>query len=653
MSTKTLRKRIALATVAALGAGVLSLVSTTAANAVDNSAPGSAGPAGAAGVLNIGTQTAAANGLPVTSGTAASNASVGLLSVSDLAGGRTAGLTQTATLLSSGKLVVYTSLAGSTGANSIAAFTVTGGTFTGGTPNSGSGAPASDLGGTFNSSLTTFVTTASAAGISAVSVVPNSGATSMTVQLYTADASTASIFSNLVSAPATYGTLKGKINVSLVSASQSGTVSLTNSAIYYTTTDSAAGNASPYAGTSEATTAIPNQPGIGISAYNVNQYGVARIRDAYGAAIGSGALIQATASNGALVDIKAGSTAGVCPGTNSPTKSTAFVTSVTNVTQYCFAVSAAVSTASTTVVTITVDGTVVGTKSYTFYGKVAKVILGAAGNGKAGTASATSSANPGNSIPLSFQDSAGNVLYIGAAGMGSASYTSTVTSNTGTTGVSLSNTYLPGAANTWVGGTNETSAGLVTFKCPLATNVSGQLVLDYTNLDGTVVTSNAAPATCSGAAASFTASFDKSTYKPGDIATLTVTFKDSTGALAADNYTLNGYGSVKASAVATTLPTITASNMTAVGGTSSTNAAAVGDTPTNGVLKYKFVVGTTTGSYGAVVSYPDVQSASVTASYTIADGSTTLNDVLKGIVALIASINKQIAALAKLVTKKK
>mgnify|MGYP003350197778 CR=1 FL=1 len=43
MSTKTLRKRIALATVAALGAGVLSLVSTTAAHATANSAAGTAG----------------------------------------------------------------------------------------------------------------------------------------------------------------------------------------------------------------------------------------------------------------------------------------------------------------------------------------------------------------------------------------------------------------------------------------------------------------------------------------------------------------------------------------------------------------------------------------------------------------------------------
>jgi trimeric autotransporter adhesin len=653
MSTKTLRKRIALATVVALGAGVLSLVSTTAANASDNSAPGTAGPSAASGVLNIGTQTTAANGLPVTSSTAASNSSVGLLAVSDIAGNRTAGLTQTATLLNTGKLVVYTSTAGSS-TNSIAAITVSGGTIVGGTPNASAGtngSPVGDLGSSVNSTLTTFVTTSSVAGITAVTVVPNSGATTMTVQLYNADKSTSGIFANLLAAPATYGTLNGKITVSLVSASLSGTVSLTNSAIYYTTKDAADASASPYAGTSDATVPIANQPAIGVAAYNVTQYGVARIRDAYAASINAGSLVQATASNGALVDIHAGNTSGVCPGTNSPTKSTAFVTSVASVTQYCFAVVPSVSTSSNTVVSITVDGTLVATKSFTFYGKVAKVILGTAGNGKVSTSSATSSANPGNSIPLSFQDDAGNILAIGYSGFGSVSYTSTVTSDALTTGVSLGTIYLPGSHD-WVGGTNETAKGYLTYKCSLATNVSGQLVVDYTNLDGTVVTSNAAKANCSGAATSFTAAWDKSTYKPGDIATLTVTFKDSTGSLAADNYTLNGYGAVATSAVGATAPTITASNMTATTGTS-TNAATATDAPTNGVIKYTYIVGTTTGSYGAIVSYPAVQSANVTASYSIADGSTSLNDVLKGIVDLIASINKQIAALAKLVTKKK
>jgi len=84
------------------------------------------------------------------------------------------------------------------------------------------------------------------------------------------------------------------------------------------------------------------------------------------------------------------------------------------------------------------------------------------------------------------------------------------------------------------------------------------------------------------------------------------------------------------------------------------------DATTNGVITYKFVVGSpSTDPYNGqlVVTFGDVNANGVataqTVQYKIASGSTSLNDVLKGIVSLIASINKQIAALAKLVTKKK
>ena len=146
---------------------------------------------------------------------------------------------------------------------------------------------------------------------------------------------------------------------------------------------------------------------------------------------------------------------------------------------------------------------------------------------------------------------------------------------------------------------------------------------------------------------------------------MTVTFKDSTGALAADKYTTASTttlsGAVQASAITGisggtggTAPKVTASQLTATSGV--TTAGATTDVTTDGVLKYVFVVGTTTGAYQAIVDFGNVDSvgagAPQTVSYKIVDGSTSLNDVLKGIVSLIASINKQIAALAKLVTKK-
>jgi hypothetical protein len=132
---------------------------------------------------------------------------------------------------------------------------------------------------------------------------------------------------------------------------------------------------------------------------------------------------------------------------------------------------------------------------------------------------------------------------------------------------------------------------------------------------------------------------------------LTVTFKDKNGALAADR---------AATYTSATVPSIYGSNLTATSG-SSTTAGSTADVTTNGVITYKFIVGTTSGSYALLADFPTVDTAatnsgltqtSQTVAYSIASSGTSLNDVLKGIVSLIASINKQIAALAKLVSKK-
>jgi len=169
------------------------------------------------------------------------------------------------------------------------------------------------------------------------------------------------------------------------------------------------------------------------------------------------------------------------------------------------------------------------------------------------------------------------------------------------------------------------------------------------------------PITCSGSPDNYTAKLDKTTYKPGDIATLTVTFKDSTGALAADVYTLTGTAvtadsSAIAGSTTALTPNILGSNLTGTSGSSST-AGTTTDVTTDGVATYKFIVGSTAGSYQLLVDFPKVDAnghgATQTVPYSIADGSTSLNDVLKGIVSLIASINKQIAALAKLVAPAK
>ena len=643
MSTKTISKRVALATVVALGAGVLSLVSVSSASATNaaanpNVAPSltATNPTATAGTLNIASTLALVSSTAGTaSATTASNLSYGLLNVSDISGGLVAGTTQTATLLANGQIAVYTALAQTTSANAprqVAAFKVTGGTVSGAIATATNAYVAYGAGATVAA-----VETTAASGIGAVLVTPSAGVSSMTIQMYTGsgfaatgstwgvDGSASNAAVVAAAASPTSGTLEGQITVSIATSSVSGALSVTKSGVYYS---AGAGTAV----TSDISTPLTGQPAVGTSAWNVAQYASIVAKDAYGVAVASGVL-TATATNGAYVSLVNSATAAAVSSSSS-----AFVAGTNGAT---LTVAPSVSTASNTTVTVSYNGTVIGTKAFTFNGKVASVTLSAAGNGKVGGAST----NAGNWMVISFKDSAGTTLNIGDASQTGSYPANAVTKNAGTagTGIGLGTVTYP------VTGT----AGKVVYSCGSASNVTGTVQVDYSNIDGTVVTSNSLPVSCSGTPFSYTAAFDKASYKPGDVATLKVTFKDSSGALAADVYTLTGAAvTTDSSAIATAakVPNIIGSNLTNTSGTTTTAGSAL-DVTTNGVATYKFIVGSTAGSYQAIVSFPAVD-VGTTVAYSITDGSTSLNDVLKGIVSLIASINKQIAALAKLVTKK-
>jgi hypothetical protein len=153
---------------------------------------------------------------------------------------------------------------------------------------------------------------------------------------------------------------------------------------------------------------------------------------------------------------------------------------------------------------------------------------------------------------------------------------------------------------------------------------------------GTKVTSPAFTARCADDPYSFSASWDKATYTSGDVATLTLTFKDSKG---------NASNSVDAPGA----HTITTPLLTAV----STTGSAVKLTNASGVITYTYTVGTTAGSYAAIIEFTALDQRE-TASYKIVTGSTDIefSEVLKSVVALIASINKQIQALQKLILQR-
>jgi len=347
-------------------------------------------------------------------------------------------------------------------------------------------------------------------------------------------------------------------------------------------------------------------------------YGNIRIRDAYGSAI-YGDLLQATATNGGLVSLDA-------TNKTTPTKSTAYATTAAE--NYVLSVAAPSAAPLTTVVTVSYAGSVIGTKSFTFTGNVAKVTLSSAANGKLNTATT-------NTATITFADAAGNAVYM----VGNTPSSGLVADSTGYNNIvsSVSMTTPP---------TDSSTTGKVSFTCGGAAGKAA-IAVTYINNDGTSVKSNSLPVTCSGKAVSYTASYDKSTYNLGDIATLVITFKDSLGNLANDS-----------DAVATAKAAITTAGL----GATPVSGPAIGDLPTNGVIKYTYTVGdtnSTTGTFTNSIDFSTVDTNSggvqgaVTAKLVVASSGTTLNDVLKGIVSLIASINKQIAALAKLVTKKK
>jgi hypothetical protein len=156
---------------------------------------------------------------------------------------------------------------------------------------------------------------------------------------------------------------------------------------------------------------------------------------------------------------------------------------------------------------------------------------------------------------------------------------------------------------------------------------------------------------------------DKASYIQGEIATMTITFKDSAGNLA------NSYDAVDAvtgSGASGLTNASIASPMLALVGAINTTAATTNATikpGLSGTRTYTFTVGTASGlsagSYNAIVDFPTVNALNSTqkpapVAYKVTTGgsSVTNEDVLKSIVALIASINKQIQALQKLILKR-
>ena len=293
---------------------------------------------------------------------------------------------------------------------------------------------------------------------------------------------------------------------------------------------------------------------------------------------------------------------------------------------------------------IAVDGTVRATKDLTFQGPAAKITVTKPYIGKTSTANTLGSATGMGAVTVT--DSAGNVLGGVAVSIDTTSLGSIVTnggiSNSGYTKSRASDTSTSVRRNA----SADSTPSFLEFTCSAAGG-STTIKLKTSLTNGTSVTSDAIPVSCAADPDTYTASLDKASYVPGDIATLTITAKDKSGRLTND-------AAVLGTGTTTQAPVTSGSNMSAV------TAAASTDTFTGGAKTYRFVVGATTGSYNMIVDLPlwnatsTVGQTAVTVSYKIASSTTEVSnaEVLKSIVALIASINKQIQALQKLILKR-
>ena len=619
MSTKTLRKRIALVAVSALGAGLLSVVAVPSANAAAGNTTVDS--------LQLST-TASTTGEGAASQTVASQRSSGWIANTGTQGTVTGGgirlsggAAGTGIVLAGAKLAV--SVAGNTTSATGVSLVAVGGTLTSVTVDNPDGT--TTLTPAVNGTSTIATVTqdgTTAARLAARFNVSAAAGTTATISAYSGTGITGTT-------TATNGTLLGTWTLTVASASASGVYAPTYSSIYQQTAitkgTTAGGNAGTYVGSYDVTSRIANGK-VGVIVYE--------LADAYGSAVTSGTL-TATATNGAtvrIVDTGADAQAGAYSAT---TSFHSLALSNTAYNGYIVVNQPVANTAGSTTVTITLDGTVIATKTLNWNGDIASLVVD----------TTNSNSNFKNGADLSFTGGLAGVIYVAKDAAGNAvdlAAAPTVTSQTG----SMVGASLAAITGTTNGAIQDavTGYGYNTMTIPSSSLTGkGTYKLKVSNGAGVSIYSQEVTANVSDSTGldSFVAKWDKDSYAPGEIAVLTVTGKDTKGNVIADGTAAAGLSlTVAGSATA---------GFTAVGTACTTSTVFSG-----GKFTCKYAANTEGAwSYSVdVTTNVNAQSPTVGALKITSGGAVSNADVLKAIVSLIASINKQIAALQKALLKK-
>jgi len=628
MSKTTLRKRIALTATTALFAGMLSVATAPVTQAAVHVAAGQANPVlSGSGDLDLFVATEVNTGgaavvSPVGVGGAAAVVT-NARSTRLLAKDTSTGTAQTVTMLTSGVLSLYANATTST------AFAATAGTFSSAT---GSAFAGEFKAATYGDPATSVFLEGGAAshtatGIAVLWTAPSSAGTYTISKYYSTNSGKPTL------ATPSGGTLGSQITVTVVAASAGGAYSAAYSACY---TNTAVGGGTVNAGSYTADSTSSNVVN------GAQWYLKFALNDAYGQNLAAGSLV-ATATNGGIINMSStGDGSALAAGT-----AATVVAAGTGESGLVRIDQPTAGAPLTTTVTITYNGTTVCTKTVTIAGAAASVNISnvATGDISSTTTNAswlsdtfTSGAASGREghYYITLKDSAGNNVKPASSAefsMDPATTTTTVTALAVNSSVA-----------TATSSTDPFSKSVGTFTCGPVAGSSAVKLRHTSATTGVTISSAAFTARCADNPYTYTVSTDKAAYTQGEIGTMTVQFLDSKG---------NKANSVIAVGASTfVLPMLTL--VTATG-------AATALTDVDGVIKYTFTVGTssgmTAGTYTGIVDFTGLTAVAATKgtpTYKLSTGTSdvTFTEVLKSVVALIASINKQIQALQKLILKR-
>jgi len=616
MSIKTLKKRIALVAVSALTAGFLSVATAPVANAaiaadstventlylgITKSVTGSAeANSGATGVSSAMTQVGYITDTSATAQTTDTAAAI-FVNASEI---------RTANVYPGAKISFVA--AGSTTSGDGLTVTVTGGTL------SSIAATAAEavvlVAANVSSDIKTVTT--DAAGQDVIYGIFN-------VDAAVGSVATISVFTGTNIAgltTATSGTLVGQYQLTVASASLSGAYSAADSTVTQQpclTNSTGSGNAASNA--YDTTTRCANGS-VGIVYVD--------LEDGYGAEITGGTITAATSAGKTIIS------AATTTGSTVNGATSGYDDQASDGEVWVLVSQPTANTAGSATVTITYNGAVVGTKTITWGGQVASLAVDPANSNTIySTNQADTPQNIGAAgVVYAAKDAAGNVVTL-------AVQPSVYEATGALVGSSLSTTTVATLAAVQ---TSSRGYGYSFLIVPDNTlSGKGTYQLSLTNSSGVTIKSNVINATVSrGSTNSFSISWNKASYSTGDIAEATISLKDAYGNPMADGTALTGLDfTVSSAGFSAALGSGCAATRTSVGGSVVCKYAALNDEGT-----YSYTIDLTTATaQSAVVGALPIKSASTAVSNA---------DVLKSIVALIASINKQIQALQKLILKR-